>query len=213
MTRADVLEAFHCRMIAKTVRTSETKSCQLQASGPPFIVWHPLWDKYKGWEGASVLSTRRRRETFVRWWRFVVESWTHRLSTDWQNQLGSVCLSACVCVCSQHPCVVPLLPVQNGKIWCFLSPSRCRSLTSIVLFSFRWCYLSFFHSASILFPYLPLLLTSHKFLRCASSCVAPSDPTARNTCNQRQRNREQLVSLLPIRGKVVCFADWAKCCC
>lgn len=46
-------------------------------------------------------------------------------------------------------------------------------------------------------------------LRCASSCVAPSDPTVRNTCAQK-RTREQLVSGA---AKEVCFVDGAKCCC
>lgn len=125
MTRADILEAFHWRMIAKTVRTSKTKSCQLQARGPPFVERHPLWDTYDGSDGASVSFTRQHRDTFVRWWRFIVESWTNWLFADWQSHLGSVCLSACVSVCSKHPYVVPLLPVQNGKIWCFLSLSCC----------------------------------------------------------------------------------------
>lgn len=153
----------------------------------------------------------------VRWRCVTVESWTNWSCTDWQSHLGSVCLSACISVCS--PCVVSISPVEKDQILCFLvffffNPSCCLSLKSKVLFFCRR-FLSFFHSASILFLSLPstLPLTSPESLRCASSCVAPSDPTARNTCNQRQRNREQLVSSLPMQGEEVCFVDWAKCCC
>lgn len=143
MNRADISGAFRRGTIAKTARTTTTKSCQLQARGPPFIVWHPLWDTYGGWDGASVSSTRQHRETFVRWQRVTVESWTNWLITDWQSYLGSVCLPVCVTVCSQRPCVVLLPPVQNGQIWCFLSPS---------------CRLSNIHGVISLQMMLPLLL-------------------------------------------------------
>lgn len=57
--------------------------------------------------------------------------------------------------------------------------------------------------------HLPPHVTSLQPLRCASSCVAPSDPTVRNTCTQK-RNRERLVSGA---AEEVCFMDAAKCCC
>lgn len=205
MNRADILEAFHRGTFAKTARTTVTKSCQLHARGPPFFMWRPLWDVQRvGWSVCIVHVTTPGH--IVGWQPITVESWTNWLSADWQtNQDLSVCLSACASICSQHPYVMPLPLVQNGQIWCFLSPSLCLYQTSMVLFFCRWCSLSSFHSASIPFP----SLTSLKFLRCASSCVAPSDPTARNTCNRRERNRERLVTNA---GKEVCFVDRAKCC-
>lgn len=205
MNRADILEAFHRGTFAKTARTTITKSCQLHARGPPFIMWRPLWDIQRvGWSVCIVHVTTPGHICGVTTYHCgIMDQLVERRLTD---KSGSVCLSACVSVCSQHPYVMPLPLVQNGQIWCFLSPSLCLSRTPMVLFFCRWCSLSSFHSASIPFP----SLTSLKFLRCASSCVAPSDPTARNTCNRRERNRERLVTNA---GKEVCFVDRAKCCC
>lgn len=129
-----------------------------------------------------------------------------------------ISLSVCLYFCLQSLCGFNFSSRERPDLvfscFFFFNPSCCLSLKSKVLFFCRR-FLSFFHSASILFLSLPstLPLTSPESLRCASSCVAPSDPTARNTCNQRQRNREQLVSSLPMQGEEVCFVDWAKCCC
>lgn len=102
----------------------------------------PLRHIRKGWDGAPVSSTWQHRETFVRWWRFIVESWTNWLSTDWHSHLGSVCLTVCVSVCSKHPCVVP--PVQNGK--------------NLVSFESISLPLSYIHGVIFLQMMLPLFL-------------------------------------------------------
>lgn len=169
------------------------KAASYRHAAHPPVTRRRLGDTYEGWDGASALSTRRRKgdicEVTMRHGGITDQLVGHRLTQPLRVSL----------------CVFPSLSVRFTK-----SVFRDHSL------SLRQP--GFSVSAedapsppstppSILFFSLPLPLTSLEFLRCASSCVAPSDPTARNTCNQRERNREQLVSVLPMRGEGVCFVD------
>lgn len=201
MTRADVLEAFDRETIAKTVRTSKTKSCQLQARGPPFIVWHPLWDTCEGWDGASVLSKGRHREAFVRWRGFhsgIVDQLVERRLTEplW------VRLSLCP--------VWSLPPVQNVQIWCFL-----------------WVHPAAFSRTSMMFLFCNMMLppsstppSSSFFSTLADLSRIPQ--TCLFMCSAKWSDREKhlqpkkensSLACYQCTGKVVCFVDGAKCCC
>lgn len=77
----------------------------------------------------------------------------------------------------------PIMPIseQQQCCCCFFFFS-CRHTLSLSLF---------FHSLLLSSPSLPLTSLQFLRLRCASSCVAPSDPTGRNTCEGGGRGRER----------------------
>ena len=104
--------------------------------------------------------------------------------------------------------------VASVLVRCFSIRSRTAKFRVFLSLLHPWCYFSADEapSPSSTPPPSPFpSLLSLGFLRCASSCVAPSDPTARNTCKPKERgeNREQLVSLLPTRGKRSLFCRWS----
>lgn len=108
-----------------------------------------------------------------------VESWTNWLSTD-------------------EPGFMFLCGVDGSACGPFFCLSNIHGVTPLQMMLLLLLHL-----------HLPPLVTSLQPLRCASSCVAPSDPTVRSTCAQK-RNRERLVSGA---AEEVCFMDGAKCCC
>lgn len=89
---------FHWKTIAKTVRTSKTKSCQLQARGPPSIALHPLWDNARrlGWSACIIHVTTPGDICEVMVFHSRI---TNRLAEHRMTQPLRIRPSHCLCFC------------------------------------------------------------------------------------------------------------------
>lgn len=120
-----------------------------------------------------------------------------RVKCSLSDTSASVRVSVRRSACSQRPCLVPPT-CQSGP-----AKSAVFRVHPSDSLQHPWCFFSADGAPSppSTPPPTPFpSLTSLQLLRCASSCVAPSDPTVRNTCKQTtERNTDS--SSLPMQGK------------